>query len=130
MCARRGCFGVADSTTGIFANLCVYLRDSGDHEDSHGYGAVPHGHWRSRTFTAALRYESIEAPVLIDGSVGVEVFMVYFQRALCPQKRLGETVILDNLSTHKVQCVNHLLPARDTVVRMELKPWTAIRFRK
>ena len=28
---------------------------------------IPHGHWQSSTFIAALRHESIEAPFLIEG---------------------------------------------------------------
>jgi transposase len=79
--------------------------------------AVPHGHWQSSTFIAALRHQSIEAPFLIDGPVDAEVFTVYLQRVLCPQQRPGDTVILDNLSTHKVQSVGELLSIRGARVR-------------
>jgi transposase len=79
--------------------------------------AIPHGHWQSSTFIAALRHESIAAPFLIEGPVDAEVFTVYLQQVLCPQLRAGDTLILDNLSTHKIQNVSRLLSARDVEVR-------------
>ena len=29
--------------------------------------AVPHGHWKTTTFTAGLRYDGIAAPMVLDG---------------------------------------------------------------
>jgi transposase len=79
--------------------------------------ALPHGHWQSSTFIAALRHESIAAPFLIAGPVDAEVFTVYLQHVLCPQLREGDTLILDNLSTHKIQSVATLLSGRGVSVR-------------
>jgi transposase len=80
-------------------------------------GAIPHGHWQSSTFIAALRHESIEAPFLIAGPVDAEVFTAYLEQVLCPQLRAGDTLILDNLATHKIQNVRQLLSARGVGVR-------------
>jgi transposase len=79
--------------------------------------AIPHGHWQSSTFIAALRQESVAAPFLIEGPVDAEVFTVYLEQVLCPQLREGDTLILDNLSTHKIQNVGRLLSARGVGVR-------------
>ena len=79
--------------------------------------AIPHGHWQSSTFIAALRHESIEAPFLIEGPVDAEVFTAYLEQVLCPQLRQGDTLILDNLSTHKIHNVSRLLSARGVGVR-------------
>ena len=79
--------------------------------------SIPHGHWQSSTFLAALRHESIEAPFLIEGPVDAEVFTVYLEQVLCPQLRAGDTLILDNLSTHKIHNVSQLLSARGVGVR-------------
>ena len=79
--------------------------------------AIPHGHWQTSTFIAALRHEGIEAPFLIEGPVDAEVFTVYLEQVLCPQLREGDTLILDNLSTHKIQNVSRLLSARGVGVR-------------
>jgi transposase len=79
--------------------------------------AVPHGHWQSSTFLAALRWEAITAPFLVDGPVDAEVFLVYLQRVLVPCLQPGDTLILDNLATHKVQGVEPLLHARGVELR-------------
>jgi len=79
--------------------------------------AVPQGHWQSSTFIAALRHESIAAPFLVEGPVDAEVFPVYLEQVLCPQLREGDTLILDNLATHKVQNVSRPLSARGVGLR-------------
>lgn len=80
-------------------------------------GTIPHGHWQSSTFIAALRHESIEAPFLIEGAVDAEVFTAYLEQVLCPQLRAGDTLILDNLSTHKIHNVRRLLSVRGIGLR-------------
>jgi transposase len=60
--------------------------------------SVPHGHWQSSTFIAALRAESIAAPFLIEGAVNAEVFTAYLAQVLCPELRRGDVVVLDNLA--------------------------------
>jgi transposase len=80
-------------------------------------GAVPHGHWQSSTFLAALRQEEITAPFLVDGPVDAEVFLVYLKQVLLPCLQPGDTLILDNLSTHKVQGVAALLQAKGVGLR-------------
>jgi transposase len=79
--------------------------------------AVPYGHWQSSTFIAALRYEGIGAPFLIEGAVDADVFTAYLQHVLCPELRPGDVVILDNLSTHKIQNVEKLISAQGASVR-------------
>jgi transposase len=79
--------------------------------------ALPHGHWQTSTFIAALRHESIEAPFLVEGPVDADVFTAYLRQVLCPQLREGDTLILDNLSTHKIQIVSRLLSDRGVRVR-------------
>ena len=78
---------------------------------------VPHGHWQTSTFIAALRAESITAPFLIEGAVNADVFAAYLQAVLCPELHPGDVVILDNLSTHKIPCVAELIAARGASVR-------------
>lgn len=79
--------------------------------------AIPHGHWQSSTFIAALRHESIEAPFLVEGPVDADVFTAYLQQVLGPQLCEGDTLILDNLSTHKIQIVSQLLSDRGVRIR-------------
>jgi transposase len=73
--------------------------------------AIPHGHWQSSTFLAALRLETITAPFLIEGALDGDVFTTYLQKVLCPELRPGDMVVLDNLSTHKMARVGELIAA-------------------
>ena len=51
---------------------------------------VPHGHWQTMTFVAALRHDRIEAPWLIDGPINGEGFRTYVEKALAPTLKPGE----------------------------------------
>jgi transposase len=80
-------------------------------------GAVPHGHWATSTFIAALRLDRIDAPFLIEGSANMEVFAAYVGQVLCPELRPGDEVIMDNLCIHKTPAVTRLIAARGAAVR-------------
>lgn len=80
-------------------------------------GAVPHGHWCSSTFLAALRHDRLTAPFFIEGAVDAAVFTAYLQYVLCPELQPGDVVIMDNLATHKVPAVHQLISARGASVR-------------
>ena len=53
---------------------------------------VPHGHWQTMTFVAALRHDRIEAPWLIDGPINGEGFRTYVEKALAPTLKPGDLV--------------------------------------
>jgi len=63
---------------------------------------VPHGHWKTTTFVAALRHDGLTAPMVVDGAINGELFLAYVEQILLPTLREGEIVVLDNLSSHKV----------------------------
>ena len=62
---------------------------------------VPHGHWKTTTFLAALRTRGLTAPVVIDGALNGDLFLAYVRQHLAPTLRPGDVVIMDNLSSHK-----------------------------
>lgn len=62
---------------------------------------VPHGHWQTMTFIAALRYDGITAPCVLDGAVNGESFAAYVEQILVPTLQEGDIVIMDNLGSHK-----------------------------
>ncbi len=62
---------------------------------------VPHGHWKTTTFVGALRATGMTAPLVVDGPMNGDVFLAYVQQHLVPTLRVGDTVILDNLASHK-----------------------------
>lgn len=72
---------------------------------------VPHGHWKTTTFVAALRVTGLQAPLVVDGPMNGTVFLAYVQQHLAPTLRLGDVVILDNLAAHKVAGVRQAIEA-------------------
>lgn len=63
--------------------------------------AVPHSHWKTTTFVAALRLDGMTAPMVLDGAMTGDFFQAYVDQVLIPSLREGDTVIMDNLSCHK-----------------------------
>jgi len=72
---------------------------------------VPHGHWKTMTFLAALRHDRITAPWLIDGPINGETFQLYVEKVLVPTLRPGDIVIMDNLGSHKGKAVRSAIRA-------------------
>ncbi len=70
---------------------------------------VPHGHWTTATFLAALRSDRIEAPCLFDGPINGERFHAYVEQLLVPTLKPGDVVILDNLGSHKGKAVRRAI---------------------
>ncbi len=72
---------------------------------------VPYGHWQSATFIAALRYDGLSAPWLVDGPMDGTLFLTYVRHVLGPELRPGDLVICDNLGSHKVSGVEEAIAA-------------------
>ncbi len=70
---------------------------------------VPHGHWKTTTFLAALRYDRIEAPWVLEGPIDGESFTIYVEKVLLPTLQPGDIVIMDNLGSHKGKAVRALI---------------------
>ena len=62
---------------------------------------VPHGHWKTMTFIAALRCDRIDAPWVLNGPINGEAFRTYVEAELIKTLKPGDIVILDNLGSHK-----------------------------
>ena len=79
--------------------------------------AVPHGHWKTTTFTAGLRYDGIAAPMVLDGPMNGDAFLAYVEQALVPELRPRDIVIMDNLPAHKVHGVRQAIEAAGASLR-------------
>jgi transposase len=64
---------------------------------------VPHGHWKTLTFLAALRVDQVTAPCVFDGPINGECFFHYVEQILVPSLRPRDIVVMDNLGSHKGQ---------------------------
>ena len=72
---------------------------------------VPHGHWKTTTFTAGLTLRGMIAPFVLDGPINREAFETYIAKVLVPELRPGDVVIMDNLSSHKGHRVKDIIEA-------------------
>jgi transposase len=70
---------------------------------------VPHGHWMTTTFVAALRHDEITAPCVFDGPMDGASFLTYVEHFLAPTLRNGDVVVMDNLASHKVAGVKEAI---------------------
>lgn len=73
---------------------------------------VPHGHWKTSTFIAALRHNRVTAPLLLDGPMNGQTFKAYVEQILAPTLRRGDIVVMDNVAIHKVAGVRQAIEAR------------------
>jgi transposase len=85
--------------------------------------AVPHGHWKTTTFTAGLRAGGIAAPWIIDGPMDGDAFRAYVTKVLVPELTPGDVVIMDNLPAHKVSGVRQAIEAAGAML-LYLPPYS------
>ena len=72
---------------------------------------VPHGHWKTLTFLAALRQDAITAPFVLDGPINGEAFLAYVEQILVPTLKPGDVVVMDNLGSHKNRAIRNAIRA-------------------
>jgi len=72
---------------------------------------VPHGHWKTTTFTGALRLTGMTAPFVYDGAMNGQVFLAYVEQVLVPTLSPGDVVIMDNLPAHKAAGIRDAIEA-------------------
>lgn len=73
--------------------------------------AVPHGHWKTSTFVAALRTTGLTAPLVLDGAMNGDAFRAYVEQILAPTLAPGDLVVMDNLASHKVSGIREAIEA-------------------
>ena len=72
---------------------------------------VPHGHWKTTTFTGALRLTGMTAPFVYDGAMNGNVFLAYVSQVLVPTLAPGDVVVMDNLPAHKAAGIRDAIEA-------------------
>lgn len=70
---------------------------------------VPHGHWKTTTFTGALRLSGMTAPMVLDGAMNGTAFRAYVEQVLLPTLTPGDIVVMDNLPAHKAEGVSQAI---------------------
>lgn len=67
--------------------------------------SVPHGHYQTCSLVAGVCLEGPLAPCIFEGPMDGAMFLVWVREGLVPALQPQDLVIMDNLSTHKVDGV-------------------------
>jgi transposase len=67
--------------------------------------ATPGGHWKIMTILGAMSLRGMIATMTIEAATDREIFLTCVEQVLCPTLRPGDVVVMDNLSSHKVEGV-------------------------
>jgi transposase len=70
---------------------------------------VPHGHWKTTTLIAALDHNGMRCSTTVDGAVNRDVFEAFIEQVLAPTLKLGDIIVMDNLSSHKGQRIRTMI---------------------
>lgn len=70
---------------------------------------VPHSHWKTTIFVAGLTTRGMIAHFVLDGPINRHAFETYVENVLVPGLRLGDAVVMDNLSSHKGPRVREMI---------------------
>jgi transposase len=73
--------------------------------------ATPGSHWKIMTILGAMSTRGMIATMTIEEATDAEIFLAYLEHVLCPQLRSGDVVVMDNLSSHKVDGVRARIEA-------------------
>lgn len=73
--------------------------------------STPGGHWKIMTVLGAMSLRGMIATMTIEAATDAEIFLAYVEQVLCPALRPGDVVVMDNLSSHKVNGVGKLIEA-------------------
>jgi transposase len=84
---------------------------------------VPHGHWKTTTFTGALRLGGLTAPMVLDGPMNGDAFLAYVEQVLVPTLGQGDIVVMDNLPAHRRAGVRQAIEAAGARLRF-LPPYS------
>lgn len=78
---------------------------------------IPHGHWKTTTFTGALRLSGMTAPMVLDGPMNADAFRAYIDQVLVPTLAPGDVVIMDNLPAHRSATIRDAIEAAGAELR-------------
>ena len=85
--------------------------------------SAPLGNWQTTTFVGGLRHDRVSAPMVADQPMDGEMFLAWVRQFLCPTLQQGDIVVLDNLSSHKVDGIQQAIAAVGATV-LYLPPYS------
>ena len=85
------------------------------------YGRAPKGHRiyqkiskkriKNQTLVGAIGIDGFKGELIFEGAMTKEIFEIYVEKVLCPVLKPDQTVIMDNLSSHKNPKIRVLIEA-------------------
>src|SRR5436305_2300065 len=76
------------------------------------YGTIPRNRRKNMTVISDLSLRGLGEAFIFDGAANAALFEAYVEQILVPTLKLGEIVIMDNLSIHKGKKVRELIEAQ------------------
>lgn len=71
--------------------------------------STPHSRGNQHSMISAINDQEIVAALYIDGAINGELFLHFIKDYLCPKIKVGDQVIMDNVSFHKVNGVEQAI---------------------
>lgn len=59
--------------------------------------------------SAALGLDGLRAPMVLDGAMNGAAFLAYVEQVVVPEISVGDVVVMDNLSSHRVRGVREAI---------------------
>jgi transposase len=87
------------------------------------HDATPLGNWKILTILGSISTRGMIATMTIEEATDKDIFLAYLDEVLCPALRPGDVVVMDNLSSHKVDGVRERIEAKEATV-LYLPPYS------
>jgi transposase len=71
--------------------------------------ATPGGQWKILTILGAMSLSGMVATMTVEEATDADIFLAYVEQVLSPKLKPGDVVVMDNLSSHKVDGVRDLI---------------------
>lgn len=69
----------------------------------------PEGHWKVLTTLGAMSLDGMVATMTVESATDRDVFEPFLEEVLCPKLKVGDMVVMDNLSVHKMDRIRELI---------------------
>ena len=84
---------------------------------------TPEGNWQIVTILGAMSLGGMIATMTVTAATDRDIFLAYLDHFLCPALTAGDVVVMDNLSSHKVDDVRQRIEAAGAEV-LYLPPYS------
>nr|MBA3716388.1 transposase [Pyrinomonadaceae bacterium] len=84
---------------------------------------IPSDYGRNYTLIGVLGVNGWQAPWVLEGAINGAILKLYLDQMLGPTLRPGDILLMDNLSSHKVEGVDQLVAARGARVEYLSPYW-------